>query len=193
LVGEFVFLQSARPDNAFVNTVEFTASTRRLTSSDSSSSGPLALLASLLYLLCLPLQRALANLLLRLVYARFQSTCMPVFSLGRVRPLTLHNPTPTQEQAEPGSGSEEEEEQPIEVEEKSSPSNSSASIRPAPRSSGSGGGSSKEESPSPAPAQPPRRRAPRRVGYTSTSEFYTTFLQRFYSQSGLKKQDDLSW
>ena len=179
MVGEVVLLHATRPDSAFISTVEMTASTRR--SVPRSLANPFALA----YTCSLPLQRLLSTMLLRLWFARFAATCLPIYSLGKVRPLSLHN-------SEGGTKSvfvnaDAEPESP-EGEEEKSDKDSSAAIQPSsPEKHRHGTGSAGS-------AHHPRgRRVAKRTGYTSSSAFYSTFLQKFYSDSGNKKQDGLEW
>lgn len=177
MIGEVVMLQATRPDSAFINTVELTASTRR--STPISQASPFALA----YTCSLPLQRLVSNVLLRLVFARFAQSCLPIYPLGKVRPLSLHNTESggksvfVNADAESESSSEDEEEK--------RDKDSAAAIQPSsPDKHGPASSSASSSS---------RRRVSKRTGYTSSSAFYSTFMQRFYSEAGTKKQDGLEW
>lgn len=188
LLGDVVLLQSVRPDDAFVCTVSVTAQSCP-DAQVRQCAGPLAALATAL---ALPLQRALSNLLLRLCFLRFTHRCLPIYSLGRVRPLSLHN---SKEDAPP-----EEDAAPDEEEVEPQSASSAAPVQPALEGLRERGASSSvvasSQSATTGGAAASSRSSSRpagRAGYRSASAFSTAFLHRFYSASGVKKRDDMSW
>ncbi len=85
-LGAIVLLHAVRPDDPFVCAVELSAYTRSADESASADAAP-----ALPFLLLLPLRRCVSNLLLRLCYARFVGAVLPVYDLGAIKPLSLHN------------------------------------------------------------------------------------------------------
>jgi hypothetical protein len=187
LLGDVVLLQAVRPDDAFVCTVSVTVQSRP----DAAVRQRAGALASLATFLALPLQRSLSKLLLRLFFLRFTALCLPIYSLGRVRPLSLHNSKDEPEDNEQQHGHEQEEEEPQSA-------SSAAPVQPAleglrERGVAAAASAPSQSATSAATSLRSMSRPAVRVGYRSASAFSTVFLHRFYSASGVKKRDDMSW
>jgi hypothetical protein len=164
LLGELVLLHCNRPDSAFVATTLLQAQSRPPPSSSSSASSS-SFSSSLLYFFGLPLQRFVSKLLLSLLHLRFVAACLPLYDMGRIKPLSLHNHK-QDEQAHAA-------QQAAEVNGKPPSPTAAAAAAPASPSSSSNNGNNNM--------------------YRSTSEFTRRFLARFYSAAGSKKPDDLTW
>lgn len=181
IFGTLTLITTYTPESAFVTRVDMTM--RSQPAIDAATTGIFALLLSLLHIIFFPIRRPIAKLLLSLFVRKYEADNLPVYELVDVKPLSLrckpagwgtdgkaHSPDAAAAVA------------PAEDKDNNDKAASNLRNRAAKETSTSASAS---------PAASAQQR--RNNGYRSHSAFYSTFLSQFYSVSGVKKQDDMSW
>lgn len=175
LLGDVLLTQTCRPDSAFLNSVEWTVNTRPLLGAGA--------IATAAHLVSLPVRRAVAKLMLRLVDAEFAARILPIYTL-RTRRLGLHNSAGARDAF---AALDEEEENASEAAEAAAATDR---VSPTAKLSSRAAVSPVSSSAAAASASRPRTSV---KGYSTTSHFAVAFWRTFYSDSAAKKQDDLTW